>query len=267
MLRSPRLPRAAHLTLALALASPLLLLSAAGCGGAQSPASTPSSGASRSPGSSPTAPAASSPTSPPTADEARAFVDQVEARLRELWTARDRAGWIATTYITDDTEALAAAGEQATAEYVTRKVHEARRFDGLALPDDLARQMKLLRLSQIVPAPSDPKKSAELASIETAMNAYYGKATYCPPASSKLHPLLKKGESCMHLEQLEKVLSTSRDPSMLVEAWKGWHDTARSQRERFVKYVEGGGAQKDKKKALADVFWALLNSSEFMLNH
>jgi hypothetical protein len=37
--------------------------------------------------------------------------------------------------------------------------------------------------------------------------------------------------------------------------------------ERFVKYVEGGGPQKDRKKALADVFWALLNSSEFILNH
>jgi hypothetical protein len=40
-----------------------------------------------------------------------------------------------------------------------------------------------------------------------------------------------------------------------------------AERARFVKYVEGGGPQKDKKKALADVFWALLNSSEFMLNH
>jgi hypothetical protein len=39
------------------------------------------------------------------------------------------------------------------------------------------------------------------------------------------------------------------------------------ERERFVKYVEGGGPQKNGKKALADVLWALLNSSEFMLNH
>ncbi len=39
------------------------------------------------------------------------------------------------------------------------------------------------------------------------------------------------------------------------------------ERERFVKYVEEGGPAKDRKKALADVFWALLNSSEFMLNH
>ena len=28
-----------------------------------------------------------------------------------------------------------------------------------------------------------------------------------------------------------------------------------------------GGAAGDKKKALSDVFWALLNSSEFILNH
>jgi hypothetical protein len=37
--------------------------------------------------------------------------------------------------------------------------------------------------------------------------------------------------------------------------------------ERLVKYVEEGGPEKDKKKALADVFWALLNSGEFALNH
>jgi hypothetical protein len=40
-----------------------------------------------------------------------------------------------------------------------------------------------------------------------------------------------------------------------------------AERDRFIKYVEDGGMSKDKKKALADVFWALLNSSEFMLNH
>ena len=32
-------------------------------------------------------------------------------------------------------------------------------------------------------------------------------------------------------------------------------------------YVDGGGATGDSKKALTDVFWALLNSAEFALNH
>jgi Protein of unknown function (DUF1549)/Protein of unknown function (DUF1553) len=37
--------------------------------------------------------------------------------------------------------------------------------------------------------------------------------------------------------------------------------------ERLVRYVESGGPRHDPKEALSDVFWALLNSAEFMLNH
>jgi hypothetical protein len=37
--------------------------------------------------------------------------------------------------------------------------------------------------------------------------------------------------------------------------------------EKMVKFVESGGKRKDSRKALADVYWAILNCSEFMLNH
>jgi hypothetical protein len=37
--------------------------------------------------------------------------------------------------------------------------------------------------------------------------------------------------------------------------------------KRFVQYVDKGGATGDSKKALADMFWVLLNSPEFILNH
>lgn len=37
--------------------------------------------------------------------------------------------------------------------------------------------------------------------------------------------------------------------------------------KKLVKYIDGGGTKKDPKLALSDVFWALLNSSEFMFNH
>ena len=37
--------------------------------------------------------------------------------------------------------------------------------------------------------------------------------------------------------------------------------------EKFGSYVDRGGATGDKKKALADVFWVLLNSPEFLFNH
>ncbi len=36
---------------------------------------------------------------------------------------------------------------------------------------------------------------------------------------------------------------------------------------RLVKYVDQGGPSGDRDKALADVFWVLLNSAEFILNH
>jgi hypothetical protein len=37
--------------------------------------------------------------------------------------------------------------------------------------------------------------------------------------------------------------------------------------KRFVKYLDAGGDAGDLKKALGDVFWVLLNSPEFLLNH
>ena len=40
-----------------------------------------------------------------------------------------------------------------------------------------------------------------------------------------------------------------------------------SEATRLVPYVNSGGPSRDTKKALADVFWVLLNSSEFILNH
>jgi hypothetical protein len=37
--------------------------------------------------------------------------------------------------------------------------------------------------------------------------------------------------------------------------------------QRMVAYVDNGGATGERRQALADVFWALLNSAEFRLNH
>ena len=39
------------------------------------------------------------------------------------------------------------------------------------------------------------------------------------------------------------------------------------ERESLAKYVTSGGTDGDRRKALGDVLWALLNSAEFALNH
>src|SRR5262249_33770146 len=149
-----------------------------------------------------------------TVDEARAFLEKVDKDLRRLWTARDRAGWVAQNFITDDTEALSASAEEATAQYVSEAIVASRRFKDLKLPDDVARQMLLLRHAQTVPTPTDPNERRELTEVEAWLTSAYGKGKYCP---SRLNG------NCLTLDELSDTLRTSKKYDELLEAWKGWH--------------------------------------------
>ena len=239
-----------------ALLAVLIATSAAACGPdpdygpiARTPTAPSSSPAEAAPVASATASAAPAPPATPASassiDEAVAFTKDVDANLRRLWVARDKANWVNETYINDDTEALAAANEEATAAYVSEAVKHARRFAPIAasLPPDVARQLHLLTLTQTVPAPTDASKRAELAAIESWMTSAYGKAQYCPPPSS---PLLKyrktdKGDKpspCLRLDELSSVLAKSRLPEELTEAWRGWYAAAGGMKAKYPRYVE-----------------------------
>ena len=170
---------------------------------------------------------------PATVEEALAFLRRVDVELRKLWMQRDRAAWVNQNFITDDTDAMAAETEAATAAYVSRAVKESLRFDGLALPDAAKRKLYLLRLAQTVPAPDDPALREELAAVEARMSSAYGKAKYCPSG-----PAAKAG--CKTLDDLSKTLRESRDYDTLLDAWKGWHSTAPAIRKDFDRYVELG---------------------------
>ncbi len=194
----------------------------------------------------------------PTADEAKKFIDQVDKDLRRLWVARDRAGWVNQNYITDDTEALSAAGEEATAAYVTEAITRAKRFDGVkGIDPDTARELLLLKLAQVVPAPSNPDERRELAELQSAMTAIYGKGKYCPSPGS---PLFGKGEAapaastggdpktaggaptqkCLNLDDLSRILKKSRNYAEQLEAWKGWHAIAPVMKDKYARYAELG---------------------------
>lgn len=176
-----------------------------------------------------------------TAADAKTFITQVDADLRRLWVARDRAGWVSQNFITDDTEALAAAGEEATAAYVTEAITKARRFDGVKEIDgDTARQLLLLKLAQVVPAPSNAMERRELAELQSGMTAIYGKGEYCPPEGSRL---LRKGEGaskCLKLDDLSRILKKSRNYDELTEAWKGWHAISPRLKDKYARYTELG---------------------------
>ena len=184
-----------------------------------------------------------------TPEEAKKFLDQVDRDLRRLWVARDRAGWANQNFITDDTEALAAAGEEATAAYISEVVAKAKRFDGVKLDPVLQRQLQLLKLTQVVPAPANAEERGELAKLQSEMTATYGKGEYCPPAGS---PLLRgpaaggKNEPagakkrCLKLDDLSRIMKSSHNESELLEAWKGWHAIAPVMKDNYARYAELG---------------------------
>ena len=163
---------------------------------------------------------------PPTPEEAKAFVERAEARLLDLWIARERASWVYSTFITDDTEKIQAeANERVIAETV-RLSKEAQRFRGLSLPPDVARKLKLLPLSLAIVAPLDPAKSKELSEIAAQMEGIYGKGKYCPP-----------GKDCLDIGAISERLATSRDPKELSELWVGWHAVGKPIRPKYERFV------------------------------
>ncbi len=165
---------------------------------------------------------------PATVAGAKAFLDEAESRLLALGTEAGRASWVQSTYITDDTEILAAAANERQIAATVAYAKQATRFDKVKLPEELARKMKLLKLSLTLVTPSDPKEGEELTRITAAMEGAYGKGKYCPPGKDK----------CLDLEDITKIMANSRDAAELLDVWRGWHAIAPPMRKDFARYVE-----------------------------
>jgi peptidyl-dipeptidase A len=165
----------------------------------------------------------------PTVEEARAFLADAEARLLDLWIQRERAMWVQSTYITDDTELIAARANEAVIATSVELANAATRFDGLTLPPEMARKMLLLKIAITLPAPSDAAKTSELTQIAARMEGTYGKGKYCPPG----------GGDCLDVGAISNILATSRDPEKLREVWEGWHTiSAQGMREDYRRFAE-----------------------------
>ncbi|MGA2581437.1 MAG: M2 family metallopeptidase, partial [Bryobacteraceae bacterium] len=112
---------------------------------------------------------------PPTVREAQQFIEDAEVRLLALSVDGSRADWVKSTYITDDTEALAAKADERLINLTVDLAKKSTRFDSLKLPEDVARKMKLLKLSLTLATPADAKESEELTRIAASMEGTYGK--------------------------------------------------------------------------------------------
>jgi peptidyl-dipeptidase A len=175
------------------------------------------------PAATPTAPAG------PTVEEATQFVNEAEARLAALNVDQQRAAWVQSTYITHDTQLIAARENERLINAGVELAKKAARYDDLDVPYDVRRKLNLIKLSLVTPGPSDPALTAELARIAAELEAAYGSGKYCPPG--------KSGDDCLDINEISNILRTSRDPQKQLEVWRGWHTVSPPMRERYTRFV------------------------------
>ena len=162
-------------------------------------------------------------------NDADNFLADAEKKLKDLSIKSGRADWVKSTFITGDTETLAAEANENLIAATTELAEQTRRFDNANLSPEDKRKLKLLKLSLTLPAPKDPALRSELTKIAAGMEGAYGKGKYCPDGD--------KGK-CLELPDLEQIIGSSRDPEELKKAWLGWHQIAVPIRKDYVRFVE-----------------------------
>ncbi|HUF48320.1 MAG TPA: M2 family metallopeptidase [Vicinamibacterales bacterium] len=166
---------------------------------------------------------------PATSDEAEALLSDANATILKLGTEAAQAGWVYSTYITSDTEALNARATQVFLEAVKRLAREAARFDGVDVPPDARRQLDLLKLGLELVPPSEPALSEEVTTILSRMEGAYGRGQWCEDPA-------REG-ACFDIERITEIMATSRDPERLRAVWEGWHTISVPMREDYERFV------------------------------
>ena len=76
--------------------------------------------------------------------DADSFMRAAEVRLDDAIAKASRAGWVHETFITDDTEAIAAGANEQILATTTELVNDAKQFEGARLSPVLQRKFMLL---------------------------------------------------------------------------------------------------------------------------
>ncbi len=171
--------------------------------------------------------AQSAPAAAPTAKDADAFVAAAEKELADFTIFNSQVQWVNNTYITDDTDAIAARiGTQGT-EMSVRLAGEAARYQAVpGLSIDTRRKLDFLRGGLVLPAPTTAGAANELNIIATRLNSTYGKGK----GTLKGAPI--------NGSDIEEKMGTSRNPDELKEMWASWHSNVGApMREDYAKEV------------------------------
>ena len=149
----------------------------------------------------------------PTVSDADAFVARAEKDLFAFSVEGGRVAWINATYLTDDTDAIAARYGEIGTEKAVGYALEAAKYQALpGLSYDTKRKLDILRGGIVLPAPTTPGAAAELATISTKLQSSYGKG----------RGTLRGKE--INGSDIEADMGSNRNPDELKEMWVSWHD-------------------------------------------
>jgi len=166
----------------------------------------------------------------PTAADAKAFLDNANATTLKLGIQQGQAGWVQQTFITDDSEAIAARANQAANEAGAKFARQAVQFDQIQVPADQRRQLNLLKVALVLATPSDEKESDELSKIMARLESTYGKGKWCTDPA--------KPDTCKNIDDVTRILAAPGDEKTLRAAWEGWHTIAPPMRKDYQRFVE-----------------------------
>ncbi|MCP9222986.1 M2 family metallopeptidase [Erythrobacter sp. LQ02-29] len=151
---------------------------------------------------------------PMTPEGAKAWVAAVEKDLFDFSVDAARTQWVNATYITDDTDALAAkSGAEGTEKSVTYALEAAEYAEVPGLDPDVKRKLDILRNGIVLPAPTTPGAATELAEIATGLQSQYGKGK---------GTLNGKPISGSDIEA--EMGNLEHTPAEFEEMWTSWHD-------------------------------------------
>lgn len=165
---------------------------------------------------------------PLTPQGAQQFIAAAEKDLGDFSVIGGKAAWVNATYITDDTDALAAyfgtIGTEKGVEYASQA---ARYAEVPGLDPGTARKLNILRGALVLAAPTTPGAAAELNEIATRLSSTYGKGR----ATLDGKPITG--------DVAEEKMGTLRDPAKLKEVWTSWNNNVgRPMRSDYTKMVE-----------------------------
>jgi len=97
------------------------------------------------------------------------FIARVNNEFRATYAELSAAQWISSTYITDDSEMIAAKANERWLTQLNGWIEQARQYEGRPMSPATARSIMLLKLMTAMPAPRDPARLAELTRIASKM--------------------------------------------------------------------------------------------------